>query len=180
MQMMLRNTEYLGYLRERQASTSVGASTARGMGPRGTIHAARTFLGKLQIERFHKQSEAEFLAELDKATNELKVSLPKGAQTWGSTRKFLNIFLRGCAYNKYLSAHHKLQLIQAWLEVPLDSHVAKGLKQIAGRGKLPRWPGVIHLQSKDSALFQNFAAEVARIDGVNKVDLDVKFWRRVS
>ncbi len=177
---MLQNTEYLEYLRERQASISVGASTARGMGPRGTIRAARTFLGELQLERFHKTSEAEFLAELDKATEELKIRLPNGARMWGSARKFLNIFLRGCAYNKYLCAHHRLQLIQAWLEVPLDSHVAKGLEQIAGRGQLPRWPGVIHLKSKDSALFQGFAAEVARIDGVNKVDLDVKFWRRVS
>lgn len=177
---MLRKTEYLRYLRERQASTSVGASTARGMGPKGTIHSARDFLGKLQLERFHKKSEAEFMSELDQATNELKASLPKGARKWGSARKFINIFLRGCAYNKYLCAHHKLHSIEAWLEVPLDSHVAKGLKQIAGRGKLPRWPGVIHLTPEDSALFQEFAAEVARSDGVNKVDLDVKFWRRVG
>lgn len=178
--MMLRNTEYLRYLRERQASTSIGASTARGMGPKGTIQAARAFLGKLQLERFHKKSEADFLTELNQVTNELKASLPKDARKWGSARKFINIFLRGCTYNKHLCAHHKLHSIESWLEVPLDSHVAKGLKQIAGRGKLPRWPGVIHLTPKDSARFQAFASEAARTEGVNRVDLDVKFWRRVG
>lgn len=175
---MLRNIDYLQYLRERQASTSIGASTARGMGPKGTIHAARVFLGKLQLERFHKKSEVEFLTELDQVTNELKASLPKGARKWGSARKFINIFLRGCTYNKYLCTHHKLHLIESWLEVPLDSHVAKKLKNIAGRGQLPRWLGVIHLMPQDSAEFQTFASEVARTDGVNRVDLDVKFWRR--
>jgi hypothetical protein len=177
---MLNNPDYITYLRERQASTSIGASTARGMGPTGTIHAARQFLMGLRLERFHKKSEAAFSRELDLATMELSARLPHGARKWGSARKFLNIFLRGCSYNKYLSAHYKLHLLEPLLEVPLDSHVAKGLKEIAGRGILPRWLGVIHLTPEDSARFQCFATEVARADGVNRVDLDVKFWRRVG
>jgi len=138
------------------------------------------FLMSLKLERFHKKSEAAFLRELEVATNQLSVRLPTGARKWGSARKFLNIFLRGCSYNKYLCSHYKLHLLEPWLEVPLDSHVAKGPKRIAGRGNLPRWPGVIHLTPEDSALYQNCASEAARVDGVNRVDLDVKFWRRVG
>ncbi|NJD34582.1 MAG: hypothetical protein FIA96_07075 [Betaproteobacteria bacterium] len=172
------NAEYTQYLREYQASTSIGASTARGMGPKGTIKAARQFLMNLTLARFRKKSEAAFLRELEFATNQFSAALPKGARNWGSARKFLNIFLRGCLYNKYLCAHYKLSELEPWLEVPLDSHVAKRLKRIAGRGNLPRWPGVIHLTREDSLLFQDYASTVAQADGVNRVDLDVKFWRR--
>jgi hypothetical protein len=174
------NSEYIRYLRERQASTSIGASTARRMGPKGTIQAARQFLMGLKLERFHKKSSAAFLRELNIATNQLSAAMPKGAHNWGTARKFLNIFLRGCSYNKYLCSHYRLHALESWLEVPLDSHVAKGLKRIAGHGKLPRWPGVIHLTPEDSSIFQEFASKAAQIDGVNRVDLDVKFWRRVG
>jgi hypothetical protein len=135
---------------------------------------------ELRLNRFRNQSERAFLRELEKATSELCASLPMGARNWGSARKFLNIFLRGCSYNKYLSAHYGFDEIESWLEVPLDSHVAKGLKKIAGSRNLPRWDGVIHLAREESAMFQDFATEAARDDGVNRVDLDVKFWRRVD
>ena len=134
----------------------------------------------LKLERFRKESEAAFLRELEIATSQLKDALPEGARKWGSARKFLNIFLRGCSYNKYLCSHYRLHVLEPWLEVPLDSHVAKGLKRIAGRGNLPHWPGVIHLTPQDSGLFQCFASKAAKNDGVNRVDLDVKFWRRVG
>jgi len=174
------NNTYIQILRERQGSISVGASTARGMGPKGTIQAARAYLQSVELSRFRKSSMAAFLKELDLATGELSASLPKGARRWGSARKFINIFLRGCVYNKYLCAHFSLQNIEAWLEVPLDSHVAKGLKSIAARGHLPRWRGVVNLTPTDSEAYQLFASSVSRTDGVNRVDLDVRFWRRVA
>jgi hypothetical protein len=172
------NPEYIVYLRERQASTSVGASTARGMGPGGTISAARDFLKAIDLERFKADSLTEFERELDAVTVELQKSLPMKAQKWGSARKFLNIFLRGCCYNKYLCDHYGLQRLESWLEVPLDSYTANGLKKIAGRRKLPRWKGVIHLTPGDSSEIQEFAWLPAGLDGVNRVDLDVRFWRR--
>ncbi|MDO9151211.1 MAG: hypothetical protein Q7U33_07535 [Methylotenera sp.] len=177
---MLNSPEYLKYLCERQASTSIGASTARGMGPKGTIQAARKYLKSLDLKRLKKRSQTAFIEELEIATGELMNCLPKDHRHWGSARKFINIFLRGCCYNKYLSAHHKLETIEPWLEVPLDSHVAKGLKLHIGRGELPRWKGVIHLRKDESDKFQLFAADLAKRDGVNRVDLDVKFWRRVG
>jgi len=178
--MMLNNFQYLIFLRERQASTSIGASTARRMGPKGTIQVARKYLETLELKRFKRRSQSDFLKELEKATRELMDSLPIGNRHWGSSRKFINIFLRGCCYNKYLSAHYKLEKIEPWLEVPLDSHVAKGLKSHTGRGCLPRWRGVIHLSKDESDKFQIFASKLANCEGVNRVDLDIKFWRRVA
>lgn len=174
------NKEYIKYLRERQGSTSVGPSTARGMGPKGTIQAARKYLQALRLKRFIKKSNSAFLRELDMATEELMAALPKRARKWGSSRKFLNIFLRGCTYNKYLNRYYSLGKIEQWLEVPLDSHVIRGLKNEAERGQLPSWTGVINLKPSVSMIFQNFATEVARREGVLRVHLDVKYWRRIG
>lgn len=172
------NLQYILYMRERQASTSVGASTARKMGPAGTVDAAREFLKSIDLHRFKKRSALEFRKELDLTTEELRRALPQKARYWGSARKFLNIFLRGCCYNKYLCGHYGLGRIEPWLEVPLDKYTALALKRKAGRGKLPPWSGVIRLTPPVSELFQRFAAEAARGERVNRVDLDIKYWRR--
>ena len=181
---MLDKPDFLAYLKERQASTSVSASTARNMGPKGTIQQARKFLAALELKRFRQKTQKDFLEELNKATEELHQILPKRpgkeSEGWGSARKFLNIFLRGCAYNKYLCKHHQLDLIEPWLEIPLDSHVAKGLGSEDGQANLPRWTSVIGLGKEDRQRFQEFASEVARREGVNRVDLDIKYWRRVD
>jgi hypothetical protein len=171
--------QYITYLRERQASTSVGPSTARGMGPPGTIKAAREFLKDVDLQRFKTNSAAAFGKELDRATEELARALPKDARRWGSARKFLNIFLRGCCYNKYLCSHYKLSSLEEWLEIPLDSHVARGLKRDSV-SSLPRWPGVIHLTPDISKLYQAAATEVARKDRVHPVHLDIRYWRRTD
>lgn len=176
------NERYLQLLQKRIGSTTVGPSTARGMGPPGTIQAARKFLQGVDIARFVKPSEAAFQAELDAVTLELKKALPKEARNWGSARKFLNIFLRTCAYNKYLCEQFQLQTIEPWLEVPLDSHVAKGLnsEDIPAVPPLPRWTTVIGLEKRDNRKYQEFASVVAERDGAHRADLDLKYWRRDS
>jgi hypothetical protein len=148
------------------------------MGSQGTIPAARSYLQGVGLRRFAKRSEAAFLRELEAATNELRCSLPSDARHWGSSRKFLNIFLRGCLYNQYICNAYELQRIEPWLEVPLDSHVAKGLKRQAGRGALPQWKTVIGLTPAQSAAYQCYASDLAHREGVSRVHLDLKFWRR--
>lgn len=174
------NKTYLTLLHERIASTSIGASTARGMGPKGTVQAARLFLQKIEINRFMVRSQRAFAMELDAATEELRKSLPPKARKWGSARKFLNIFLRNCAYNQYLRVQWRLERIEPWLEVPLDSHVAGGLHRETGSENLPKWSTVISLKPALSANFQKFASDVAARDGVLRVHLDVKYWRQNS
>lgn len=125
-----------------------------------------------------KQNEGSFRSELDIATLELQQALPKDARNWGSARKFLNIFLRNCAYNKYTCEQYRLEKIEAWLEVPIDSHVVKGLKEEGKRGELPRWRTVISLTPSDNAEYQSFASVVAYREGVFRAHLDIKYWRR--
>lgn len=170
-------TEFITALHRRIANTSVGPSTARGMGPKGTIFAARDYLASLNLDSFNKQTKEKFMASLNKATEIFLEKLPAGAQHWGAARKFLNVFLRGIIYNRFLCETYKLYHIEPWLEVPLDSHVANGLRLEPGGSILPRWRTVIGLDNKTNQNYQEFASEVAKRKGVHRVHLDLIYWR---
>lgn len=174
------NKEILNLLHRRIASTSVGSSTARGMGPKGTIAAARAYLAALDLSRFSVRSEEEFRIVLNCATRTYVEKLPTGAQYWGTARKFLNIFLRGVVYNKYLCAAYKLSAIERWLELPLDSHVAEGLRGENGGKALPRWRTVIGLDARTNTRYQQFASEVAAEKEIYRIHLDLLYWRRAD
>jgi hypothetical protein len=60
--------------------------------------------------------------------------------------------------------------------VALDSAVARGLTDAAGRGVLPRWPGLKGLAPDVSDCFQDFALECADDFGVGVVHLDMYLW----
>src|SRR5712691_5811356 len=98
------------------------------MGPKGTISAAREYLAGLDLTRFRASSEKEFRSSLNQATRRFLDYLPRGAKHWGAARKFLNIFLRNVVYNRFLCDHYRLLRLEPWLELPLDSQVAKGLR----------------------------------------------------
>ncbi|MBC8400701.1 MAG: hypothetical protein H8E14_04360 [Candidatus Marinimicrobia bacterium] len=157
-------------------NTSIGSSTARGMGLAGTIKSVREFLGAMDLKRFNVGTMQAFEKELEVVTNELKSSLASGARYWGSSRKFLNIFLRNVQYNRYLWKYYNLDKLEKWLELPLDSHVAKGLKNDGGK-HLPRWISVIGLEKPKSDLFQSYAKTVAARRGIERVHLDLYYWR---
>lgn len=165
-------------MQTRIANTSVGASTARGMGPKGTVSAAREFLANINLARFSVESEQHFLTELNRVTRLLRRYLREGAQYWGSARKFLNIFLRGVVYNRHLCRRYKLSQVEPWLEVPLDSHVASGLKQEPNSQEIPRWKSVIGLDHVQNRAYQRFAADVAKAYGMCRIHLDLYYWRR--
>ena len=171
-------TELIKALHRRVASTSIGASTARGMGPVGTIPAARKFLADLSLARFRCRSAGGFQRTLDCVTDEYVEELPRGARHWGSARKFLNLFLRHIVYSRYLCEEYRLAHIVAWLEVPLDSHVALGLRAEPGGSSLPRWRTVIGLDAPTSRCYQDFAAGVALMRGFERIHLDLLYWRR--
>ena len=171
------NAQYRQYLQRRLGSASVGPSTARGMGPKGTIQAARAYLQNVELRRFCVHSERAFQRRLNETTEELRRRLPNGARYWGSSRKFLNIFLRDCFYNRYICEHYKLHALEPWLEVPLDSHVAKGMGKCPAGGDVPRWRTVVGLTPEQNAVFQACASRLAASEGVCRVHLDLKFWR---
>lgn len=88
----------------------------------------------------------------------------------------MNLFLRDALYNQYLSRRFGIGKIEAWLEVPLDSAVARGLKAEAGRGGLPQWPGLKNLTPEVSDMFQTFALAYAHTVKITPVHLDMYLW----
>ena len=174
------NDQYIDLLQKMIANISVGPSTARGMSPKGTISKARLFLCNIDLSRFRVKSETSFRKLLDGTTAEFVSFLPRGARRWGSARKFLNIFLRFIVYDSFLCKRYELKRIEPWLELPLDSHVANGLRNENGGRDLPRWKTIVGLQPETSDLYQTFAKLVARKRGTQRIHLDLLYWRSDS
>lgn len=164
----------ISMFQRRTAETAIGASTGRGMGPSGTIGAARSYLAELDLHQFRTRSEQGYLENLNEVTRSLQRALPPGGKYWGSARKFINIFLRDCLYNRYLCEHFELQQVESLLELPLDKHTATGL---SSEFDLPRWPGVIRLSPEESSQYQMAATSVAIAKGTPRVHLDLWYWR---
>lgn len=175
------NKKMLCLLQARIGRTAVGASTARGMGPSGTIGAARQFLQTFDLKAVKANTSTAYRRCLDAATDDLVAALPVDSRHWGSARKFFNIFIRNCAYNRFLCEAYRLDKVEQWMEVPLDSHVAKGLKiAVAHDGaEVPRWSTVIGLSPEDSDRWQAIAQSVAAREGIHRVHLDVVFWNGI-
>lgn len=174
---MAKPPSFIATLRKRVASAAIGASTIRRMGPKGTAVRARSFLARVNLNRFRVTSKQDFNRVLEGVTESFLRALPREARRWGVARKLLNIFLRDAAYNRYLSQRFGLRKVERWMEVPLDSHVGTQLRACSDGKHLPRWKTVVGLTPEVSTKFQKVATTVARRKGVTRVDLDVYFWR---
>jgi hypothetical protein len=171
------NKMLLPLLQRRVASIAIGPSTARRLGPPGTIQMARQYLAAMNLADLSQVSLADYPSALDSYTDELIGALPTGAKYWGSARKFLNIFLRDVLYTHQLCKEWPLSHLEDVMEVPLDSHVALGLQEEPEGKRLPRWRTIIGLEPAVSARFQIVASEVALRSGFARVHLDLKYWR---
>lgn len=172
------NKKMLTLIQDHTAELAVTPSALRNQGSRNVLPAARRFLKKLRLNRFSVNSRRKFREVLDSHTVALQKSLPTGARHWGSARKALNLFLRDALYNRYLSRHYGLNRVERWLEVPLDSFVATGIRKALPLDALPRWKGVKTLKPNLSDRYQAAARRVARAEGTPPVHLDLKWWRR--
>ena len=172
----MKPRDFLTTLQRKVAVASVGPSALRGQG-KGVLHAAQDFLAGLSLGRIPKSDCLRFETWLDRQTERLLDALPLKSRPWGAARKAINLFLRDALYNRYLCRHFRLGTIQSWLEVPLDSAVAKGLKKRAGRrGELPPWPSLKKLTKPVSDRFQVFASEFAKKKGIERVHLDMYLY----
>jgi hypothetical protein len=81
------NKEFLNLMQKRAGNGSIGPSTARSMGPTGTIGAAKKFFLEFDLRSIKARGESTFIHKLDESTEELMNSLPGGGQYWGSSRK---------------------------------------------------------------------------------------------
>jgi len=174
------NPKTIEHLRRRTAELAIGNSTLRNQGAPGVAKAARDFLANVDLKSFSANSAQEFSETLDRATADLVQALPQGARNWGTARKALNIFLRDCLYNQFLCSHFAISHIHPWLEVPLDSHVAKGLRRTSHGNELPKWATITGLEHERSDRYQEVAGKVAKRIGCNRVDLDIYLWREVG
>ena len=170
------NIDLLSMVQQYTAVDSVGGSAMRNQGP-GVLRAVQNYLGHLQLDDIPIKSEKEFGEWLTARTEGLIRALPIDTRPWGTARKALNLFLRGCLYNHYLRRAYKLAHIERWLEIPLDSVTANALKRLAGRGQLPRWPGLKHLRKRTSDEFQAYALAYSKRAGLPaRVFLDNYLW----
>lgn len=167
--------EYRDKLRRRLASTAIGPSTIRRLAPAGTIDSARAFLENIELAQFADTESEAFEALLDRITSQYQRNVPQ--LSWGAARKFLNIFLRDCLYNRWVCDDYNLTAIERYLEVPLDRDVVEELQHRAGSETLPPWNGVGLLTEDDSKVFQQYARKVADAIEVLRVDLDIEYWR---
>jgi hypothetical protein len=166
--------------RERLANITIGSTTLRNQGASGVINAARCFLKNLDLVRFVTDNQTDFARELDTQTDFLRQSFPAQAQYWGTARKAINLFLAEAYYHRFICAAYHLETIEHLLELPLDSQVGNFLTNEArqvGEIDFPQWPGLKHLNPKDSKRYQSFANQLAKNKGWARVHLDVIIWK---
>jgi len=169
-------SDFIGVMQHYVAEITLSSSTLRNQGASGVIRSARQFLAALDLTTFSAAERALFEGRLDQCTANLVEALPEGARHWGSARKALNLFLREALYNRYLCQAFHLDALEPWLEVPLDSVVAHGLKALSPRGSLPQWTGLKGLTKDRSDPFQLRAQQIADDWGVARVHLDAYLW----
>lgn len=176
--MPVPHAPFLENLRRRTAQAAIGPSALRNQGAPGVIAAARSAAANLDLSRYGKASAASIPTLLNEDTSALLALFPRTAQSWGGARKGLNLFLRDATYNIDLSGEFGLAKVRAHLEVPLDKDVATALLSAPEGAALPKWRSIKTLEAGISARFQAVAADVARRLDVNRVDLDVFYWRQ--
>jgi hypothetical protein len=178
-------TEFLGLVQRYVANVGISGSSLRNQGAKGVVEAARRFLAGLDLNRLREMEPAKYSDWLEKVTCELRDSLPKAARSWGAARKAVNIFMCHAFLNRELSATYDLIRFGEVMETPLDGGAAEELRkeelrQRAGEGSLPPWPGVGDLESDVSRKYQDFASVFAKQKGVPRACLDLVLWRHPS
>jgi hypothetical protein len=170
--------KYLKLLQERTGQLAIGRSTLRNQGAPKVIETTRTYLQRMNLSTLKKiDSETKYNNFLERHTKALSKKFPgKAKGNWGAARKAINIFIRDCLYNQYLSEAYDIDRLEAWLEVPLDRDVAENLIK-KHPNKLPRWISIRSLDKGASDKFQNQALISAANEGVARVHLDIKYWR---
>ncbi len=123
----MRPKNFIPTVQRKVAVTAVGPSALRGQG-KGVLRASQSFLASVSLANIPKSSATRFQAWLDRQTEALLDQLPINGRPWGAARKAINLFLRDALYNQYLNRRFGLDNIEPWLEIPLDSAVARGLK----------------------------------------------------
>jgi len=176
----------LGLAQRKVAQMTITASSARGCA-KGTIEKVHAYLSDQALLReLAALAPADFPAWMDRHTSALAqhVTLARsGSVSWGHARKFLSLFLFTASRDYLLRANFKLDVIDDWLEVPVDRHVAQGLTRYAhceahspGDG-VPPWQSIAELDAQQNCRYQLVATSAATQLGVTRGQLDYLLWR---
>jgi putative heme iron utilization protein len=92
----------------------------------------------------------------------------------------LNLYLRDVLYSRYLCKYFGFNHLEKWLEVPLDSFVAKGIQLDFRPQTLVKFPGIKHLTQEVNQAYQEAAAAIASSLGYARVHLDIIYWRDIG
>ena len=171
----MKSDNFIVTMQRRTGVTAVGPSALRGQGA-GVLKATQNYLGSIELSNIPATNQEEYNKWLDAHTETILSILPIRNKPWGAARKALNLFMRDVLYNRYLCDHFGIRKFEKWMELPLDSAVAKGLKKLAGRRRLPPWPGLKRLKEDTSQIYQSFATEYSRTRGISRVHLDIYLW----
>ena len=164
-------------VQRRIANISVGGSTVRGQ-PEGTVAIVRKYLSRIDLRKFSTViNEEGFSNILDRRTRFLQGKLP--SQSWGISRKVLNIFLFQAAHDIFLNKKYSLDSVITYLELPLDTSNGKRLRKLAkAEGIKLHWRNIKSLEPKISAKIQEYAKEHACSEyQCDRCYLDVYWWR---
>jgi hypothetical protein len=168
-----RESNFITTMREFVATSAIGASTLRNQG-KGAIRAVREILTTLDLTSLKFLSRDEYQKWLDEVTTRILAQWPAPGRPWGAARKSANIFMRDALYNQYLNMEYHVSHVEKWMEVALDSAVARGLRN--KYPQLPPWLGLKHLTRETSDEYQGRAQELADRDGINRVHVDMSLW----
>jgi len=165
--------QFLTDLKKFTAVTAVGVQALRrqGIGAIGCIQERLEALGLSQTTSIENQEG--FVRWLDKETD---VLMERCKVSWGAARKALNLFMRACFYNRYLSAEFDLDHLETWLEIPLDRVIAEQIRNKAELNLLSPWQGLGALTKEKSDSFQKCASDLAAKERLSRVHLDVGLW----
>lgn len=162
---------------QRFHAEAIPANAIRNQGAKGVLKAIRDHLACSDLATLVTGDDVAFARRLQRATSNLMRRLPEPGRHWGAARKALNLFLRDCTYDHHLRIQYRLDRIERWLEIPLDSNVAKALRREPEGTGLPRWDSLCRLAAKTSAEYQAVAQCVARRKRIRRVHLDLYYWR---
>lgn len=171
----MNEIEFMKTMQEKIAVSAVGPSALRGQG-KGVLYATQRVLKGVDLFKLPVNRQEDFYSWLDEQTATILEAMPINSDPWGAARKALNLFLRDALYNRYLCKEYGIDRAENWLEIPLDSAVAKGLIKTDTQGDLPPWPRLKHLIKDDSDKYQRFAERLAAEKGIARVHLDMAFW----
>jgi hypothetical protein len=169
----MNKTEFLKTMQKKVAVSAVGPSALRSQG-RGVLAATQDILSEIDLSAIPMGKQENFNNWLALQTKIILKAMPVKEKPWGAARKALNLFLRDSLYNRYLCERYGISKLENWLEIPLDSAVAKGLKK--KDTNLPRWPGLKYLKKDISDNFQETALRISEKEKIARVHLDMVLW----